>query len=190
MKPIILVTGLARSGLTMTMQMLHAGGLNCLGEFPAFEPYGIGDIPWEKCEGIAVKLIDPQLQRPPSGREYKIILLHRNAWQQAKSTIKFVRALTTGIIPPPSTFRLMRSIRRDCSEIRQWARQHDRISINFEDIVKHPTAAALRIESFVGEKLDTVKMSAAVIPRGTACLKGLLEIDMIEKGGQGNAGTK
>lgn len=40
----IIVTGIARSGLSLTMQMLHAGGIPCAGEPPAFEPYPLGQI--------------------------------------------------------------------------------------------------------------------------------------------------
>ena len=37
-RPCIIVSGLGRCGSSLVMQMLHAGGVECLGAPPAFEP--------------------------------------------------------------------------------------------------------------------------------------------------------
>lgn len=54
-KETVIVAGITRSGLTATMQMLAGGGFPCLGEYPGFEPYGVGQVPWQRCEGLAVQ---------------------------------------------------------------------------------------------------------------------------------------
>ena len=97
----LIVPGIARSGLTVTMQMLNAGGYPCVGEYPAFEKYNIGDIPWEECVGKAVKVVDTHIQFPPEGR-YKVIFLTRDIKQQVKSQCKFLKFIA-GIDSKPSS---------------------------------------------------------------------------------------
>lgn len=84
----LIVAGITRSGLTVTMQMLHAGGYPCMGEYPAFECFDIGKIPWRECEGFAVKAVDAQLQNPPDSA-CKVIRLRRNLVEQCKSINKW-----------------------------------------------------------------------------------------------------
>lgn len=88
----VLVCGCARSGLSLTMQLLYKGGYPCFGEYPAFEDYEIGQINYTENIGKAIKLVDTQLQFPPTGAYY-VIVLHRDFKEQAKSTVKFLRAL-------------------------------------------------------------------------------------------------
>ena len=88
----IIVGGVTRSGMTVTMQMLHMGGFPCFGNPPAFETYMIEKIPWGECEGRAVKLIDMHRHFPPNG-DYRVILLKRSLREQAKSINKFLRML-------------------------------------------------------------------------------------------------
>lgn len=70
----LIVAGITRSGLSLTMQMLHAGGYPCEGEPPDFEPHPVGEMPWERCERRAVKLVDAHHQFPPAG-SYDVIRL-------------------------------------------------------------------------------------------------------------------
>ena len=64
----ILILGLARSGTSLLMQMLEAGGYPCFGEGPGFEPCMPDDIPWNEVKGKAVKVLDPQYGKfPPKG---------------------------------------------------------------------------------------------------------------------------
>lgn len=178
----IIVAGIARSGLTMTMQMLNAGGHPCAGEYPAFEPYGIGDIPWMILKGKAVKLVDAQLQLPRKLKKQSVILLTRDLAQQAKSLNKFIGALTG--LPPTSEAALIRSYKRDYAVIRKWAKKQTCITLSFEDVLKHPRKNAEAIARFTGKDLDLEKMAAAVIPRSPDCHKELLEAGMVEKGRQ------
>ena len=66
----IIVAGLTRSGLSVTMQMLWAGGYPCLGRWPAFEQYAVGRVPWHLLpDRVAVKLVDAQLSKAKASLE-------------------------------------------------------------------------------------------------------------------------
>ncbi|MHB8286386.1 MAG: hypothetical protein ACYDD1_17175 [Caulobacteraceae bacterium] len=67
LKPTIIVSGLGRCGSSLTMQMLNAAGVHCVGSFPSFEgpeceAFQEGFITaerWAAVAGRAVKLLDP-----------------------------------------------------------------------------------------------------------------------------------
>lgn len=173
----IIVAGLTRCGLTVTMQMLHAGGYPCAGEYPAFEPYGVGEIPWKECQGKAVKFVDPQLQFPKKLKGKKVILLSRDTVEQAKSQVKFLRAFFPIISPAPGK-SLIRSINRDQSIIGLWAKKnHKVLPLRFEEIISTPQEVAQRLADFVGGNLDANKMAEVVVPRSTDCYLGMLELE-------------
>ena len=176
-RPMIIVTGIARSGLTAVMQMLHVGGYPCAGEYPAFEPYQIGEIPWNVCKGKAIKLVDAQLHMPHKLKKQKVILLSRDLAQQAKSLNKFINALTG--LPPTSESALIRSYRKDYALIGKWVKRQHAITIRFEDIVTAPRETARVIADFSGKNLDVEKMAKVIIPRGPECHPQLLETGMI-----------
>ena len=174
----VIVAGITRSGLSLTMQMLSAGGYPCKGEWPAFEPFQIGRIPWSECKGFAVKLIDPQRRFPPPG-DYRIIRLSRDLREQAKSFNQFNAAFG---FPPVPAGRLIKSFKRDYRVIDKWARRHRTMRLDFETIITDTTHAAEMISTFVRAELDIEKMVACVVVRNPECHPGLLELSLIQKG--------
>lgn len=68
MTGMVIVSGFGRCGSSMTMQMLAAGGIECLGEWPSFEhPKALKlDMAWLRAqEGKALKVLDPHRHRLP-----------------------------------------------------------------------------------------------------------------------------
>ena len=179
----MIVAGITRSGLTATMQMLNAGGLVCAGEYPAFEPYSIGEIPWEQCKGKVVKLVDAQLQFPP-GNGHKVILLKRDRKQQAKSINKFLGAIAN--LPPMPNKPLVKSLDHDYKIIKKWAKKQNVLHLSFEEIITHPEKVVEDISDFLDfawPLFDIKKAAEAiVVGRGTDCYPGLLEFKTIKKG--------
>ena len=173
----IIIAGIARSGLTVTMQMLHSGGFPCVGEWPAFEPYGFGEKPWDECQGKAVKLVDAQLQLPADGR-YNIIRLHRDAKQQAKSHKKLMQAILGRSIGV-SAGQVIESFAADYAVIDRWAKEHRTLHLHFEDIIKQPMETARKLAEWTEKPLDVEKMASCVIKRKTDCHPTLLELEMI-----------
>ena len=156
----------------MTMQMLHAGGYPCAGEYPVFEPYKIGDIPWNSVKGKAVKLLDAHLHLPFELKRQKVILLTRDPIQQARSFNKFLLHIIG--LPPVPESNLKLSFKKDYATISKWLKRHDVLKLQFEDIIKNPMDAAQKIVVFSGQNLSLTKMAAAVIPRDPECYPGFL----------------
>jgi len=177
MRPTIIVAGCTRSGMTMTMQMLQAGGVPVVGKFPAFEEYELGSIPWGDVQGKAVKLVDSHLHFPPDSLgPYRVLLTTRNIVQQAMSTAKFLK--DQGFHLGIDQMRLRKSIERDNAAIREWAeRQESVLHVQFEATLANTEAAAAKIRDFIGPEysLDADRAAGAVIKRSPKCYPGLME---------------
>lgn len=174
----IIVAGIARSGLTATMQMLNAGGYPCVGEYPAFEAYQIGQVPVGILKGKAFKCVDTHLHFPNPG-DYHVIRLRRNLKQQAKSSLKFLRMLGQPV-DRRAVKQFEKSFPQDYRKIDSWAkRQKGVLEIDFENIILDPVEVAKRIAEFTGESLDIDKMASVIIKRGPECYDGMLELEMI-----------
>ena len=172
----IIIAGITRSGMTATMQMLNAGGYPCAGMYPGFEPFQLNQIPWDECKGMAVKLIDPQLQFPPNG-DYKIILLKRDIKHQAKSMIKFLSSC--GFHAKINMKAMKKSIKDDYKKIKSWSKNYDTINLRFEEIIEYPVQSAELIANFVGCEMDFIRMSGVIIDRSSDCSSELFELEMM-----------
>ncbi len=171
----IIVAGIIRSGLTATMQMLDKGGYPCLGKFPGFEEYPIGEVPWRECEGKAVKLIDSHRQLPPKG-QYHVIRLARDIDEQVKSHIKFMKLMGLHVRPERDWNALKINIVRDYQIIDEWAsKQVKSIIVNFENFIKDPLTTALFIKSEFDISLDCEAAASAIVDRDPKCLDDFLE---------------
>lgn len=178
-EPTVIVAGITRSGLSLTMQMLHAGGYPCVGHPPAFEEYPVGEIPWPEVRGKAVKVVDTHLHLPPPGR-YFVIRLLRDLREQARSLNKWTSAMFR--LPPAPISRIVASLRRDYATIDEWCFQQEKcLELRFEDILARPARAALDLCDFLGWDLDPARMREVVVTRPPECYGGLLEAELIRR---------
>lgn len=174
----IIVAGITRSGLTMTMQMLYAGGYPCAGDYPAFEPYDMKQVDFEKHRGEAVKAVDTHNQFPPAG-EYHVIRLTRNRTEQMKSITKMLKLLGE-VVTRNDRKRMERNLVKDYTNIDRWIRKQSAyLILSFEDILADPETAAHKLAEFVGEPLDIEKMVKIVTKRSPKCYDGMLEAAQI-----------
>ena len=172
----IVIAGITRSGLSLTMQMLEAGGIDCVGEWPAYEKYPMGSIQWEAIKGRAVKVVDTHRQLPPKGK-YKVIRLHRSISEQSKSIIRFMDQIGGITVPMSNCKKIARSLFYDYAIIDHWANKQDYVlRLKFEDLIKDKEQVANRLNVFLGGGLDTLKMQGVVIDRGVESQEELLEI--------------
>src|ERR1700704_3311791 len=103
---ITIVSGLPRSGTSLMMQMLDAGGLPVLsdGERKADTDNPKGYLEWERikqlpkdptliaeAEGKAVKVISQLILSLPEGHQYQIILMQRPLPEVLKSQDEMLR---------------------------------------------------------------------------------------------------
>lgn len=173
----IIVAGCARSGMTLTMNLLHYGGYPCFGPPPAFEEYEVGRIDWNEANGKAVKLVDTHIQFPPTG-EYLVILTKRDIKEQTRSTIKFMR-MVAGVKMPKDSPKLAKSIVDDWYKIKKWAeRQSKMIIVDFADTLRDPEGTVRQINELIGFELKPEAVNC-VIKRGPECYNEMLEAKLI-----------
>lgn len=148
--PTIAVCGFGRCGSSLVMQMLAAGGVPCLGEFPAFED----DLAREPmtaafasaCAGRAVKLLDPQRVGLPPGA--RVIWLDRDTAEQAKSFAKFLRMVAGRPCSRDQRRSIERGLFADRREAMRSIGGRQVLKLCFEQLLAEPAAAASQLGAF------------------------------------------
>jgi hypothetical protein len=176
----LIVTGVTRSGTSLTMQMLHGGGVPVFGQYPSYEDFDPLGINWGKLHGKAIKLPDIHNWFPPTGN-YKVILLKRNCTEQARSMKKFMKAAMMPV-NAISINSIEKSIVADMRKIRSWASKQKGglFEIEFENIINDPLETSKKINAFLGGYCNVMAMASQVVPRETKCLKHMLEPQLIK----------
>ena len=178
--PVIVVCGLGRCGTTLTMNMLAAAGIPCVGEAPAYEPavaYPIGPDWFRQQNGQALKVLDPHRSKLPKFEAYAAIWLTRDHREQAASQAKLATLLNG--LPRVGRAHLRRwisGLREEERTARAWLGAHPRLDIQFEDLIDITTGSAGRICRFLKPyfgDVDPVAMERVILPRGPACQPGL-----------------
>lgn len=181
MKRTIIVMGCCRSGMSLTMQMLNAGGVPCVGEYPAFEQYRVNDVPWEAVKGKAVKLVNSEVQLPPSSLDARAIVTSRSLIQQTLSTDKFMRYVHG--IGFRDLSQLKDSIMNSYVDITEYIRKENMecLHLKFEDVITDALGAARRISKYLeGEvECDPEVMAKVVYERDPECYDGMLELKLL-----------
>jgi hypothetical protein len=196
MKPTIIVAGLGRCGSTMTMHMLAAAGVPCLGQPPGYEAAETRhdvEPSWLLNQGgSAVKILDPQRvlnfgkNWVQIDEDVKVIWLERRHAEQAKSIAKMLR-MVEGLDPRN---RHIKRIHKGLDDDRRRARYllqgwcWPTITLRFEETLARPLVASQAIARFLAPdfELDTNAMAAAVRPRSPLCAKDLsMELTLLKE---------
>lgn len=176
---ITVVSGVPRSGTSLVMQMLQAGGVPLLvdGVRPADEhnPRGYfeyepvkglaGDASWlPQARGRAVKVIHVLLRSLPEGFDYRVILVRRDLRQVVASQDAML-AGGAGAPAGPAGERLAEIYAQQLQEIEAWLEDRQRLRVlrvEHAALVADPLATARAIAAFL--ELDGVAgaMAAAV----------------------------
>lgn len=196
--PIILICGFGRCGTSLVMQMLAAGGIPVVGKAPGHEehpPRGADAAYWrEHYAGRALKVLDPHLNRPPAGLDYRILWLDRDSRQQALSQMKFGLALgLKNTEPQKVTIKRLQKLNfferpRAVATIRTVAGEENCYGMFFEQIINTPHAAATRLWEAFGQ-FSTIKdaLPDEIVPRMARVIKfrssdnypGLMELSLM-----------
>lgn len=177
---ITVVSGLPRSGTSLLMQMLHAGGFPILcdqqrqpdpdnpsGYFEYAPVRGLErDASWmPNAEGQAVKIVSPLLKSLPTGHSYNIIFMRRNLDEVLASQ---ERMLARRGQPAGPDRTLMRThFERHLQQVTSWLATQSQIRVlelEYAQVVTNPTTAAEAITSFLNTPLNIPAMIAAVDP--------------------------
>jgi len=184
-KTFVIVSGLPRSGTSLMMQMLEAGGLppmtdrqraadvdNPRGYYEweaikqiAKKPELLDD---EAIAGHAIKCISMLLPSLPAKHQYKVIFMMRPIAEVVASQHAMTNRLgTKGANLDPEQFE--RGLRAHREEIRRWAKNAahlELLEIDYPALVQDPAPAITKLAEFLGaESLPNQQsMAAAVDP--------------------------
>jgi len=180
-RPIVVVSGLPRSGTSMMMRMLEAGGVvpvqdgvraaddsNPKGYFE-FEPVkGLdkdGDRSWlPTARGKAVKIISFLLTWLPEDHNYLVIFMHRHADEIIASQHAMLTARGEAIAEGDAA-RSREVFRRHVTQVERFmaGRACFRVlPVQYHEVIAAPDAAAAQVAAFLGRRLDTAAMARSV----------------------------
>ena len=179
-EPIIIVSGLPRSGTSMTMKMLEAGGMRLVTDEIRtadednpkgyFEMERVKDLAKEQdktylaeTRGKAVKIISYLLKDLPRNNNYKILFMHRNLQEvlasQAKMLARREETTETG------DEKMIELYENHLWRVKYLLDHHphlEHIDINYKEVLENPAKQSLRIRNFIGQDLNVEKMAAVV----------------------------
>ncbi len=174
---VIIVSGLPRSGTSMLMGMLAAGGCETLSDdvrkADADNPNGYFECQsvkglardnsiFQEAKGKAIKVVSPLLQHLPEGCSYRVIFLRRSLEEVIDSQKKM---LTRNGNIGAHAVDLQRSFTGHLAFIQQWLAQRSDVEtmyLRYADVVKQPGDAAVEISRFLNRELSIPEMVAAV----------------------------
>lgn len=180
-RPIIVVSGLPRSGTSMAMKMLEAGGMEIVtdGEREADEDNPRGyyedervkdlantpDKSWLRASrGRAVKVISFLLKDLPANLNYQVILMRRDLTEVLASQRKMLdRRGEADETPDERMMELWQDQLWRVNYLLKKAPQFEWVEIDYGEALRDPAAAATRIAGLV-EGLDEKAMAEVVDP--------------------------
>lgn len=181
MSTIIIVSGLPRSGTSMMMKMLEAGGVQTLtdnirkadednlkGYFEFERVKKIEhDKTWLKeAENKAVKLISALLKHLPNDYNYKIIFMKRDLGEILASQKKMLerRGEVLDIVPDKYMENLFK---KHLSEVENWLKEQSNIKtlyVSYNDTLSNPKKTVRNVINFLNRDLDFKKMTNVINP--------------------------
>ena len=179
---ITIVSGLPRSGTSMMMKMLEAGGLTPLTdhirqadadnpkgyyEFERVKKLRENDTAWlPDAEGKVVKIIASLLPHLPPTHEYRVVFMRRAMTEILASQRQML--IRRGEDPDKVSNEEMAALfERHLQQVDAWIAKQPhvkRIDVDYNQVLAAPEAEAARINHFLGGELDAEKMAGVVDP--------------------------
>lgn len=179
-EPIIIVSGLPRSGTSMMMKMLEAGGIlpltdkireadndNPKGyyEFERVKQLDKGDVAWlADTQGKVVKIISALLKHLPADYDYRIIFMRRNMPEILASQRKML--IRRGENADDMDDAKMAALfEKHLQGTIHWIESQPNVSVlyvHYSDMLADPTPQIKRVNEFLGSRLDETAMAGVV----------------------------
>jgi hypothetical protein len=180
---IVVVSGLPRSGTSMMMKMLEAGGIPPLTdhqraadednpkgyyEFERVKKLKEGDYAWlEQAEGRAVKVISALLEHLPGDYRYRVLFMKRAMPEILASQKEMLirRGEDPKSVPDEEMAGLFT---QHLAKLENWLEGQKNITVlylNYNTLLEDPEPYVHQINAFLGDGLDTAQMSAVVDPK-------------------------
>jgi LPS sulfotransferase NodH len=177
---ITIVSGLPRSGTSLMMQMLAAGGMALLTDherkpdidnprgYCEWEPAKL--LPKEpsridEAEGKAVKVISQLLLSLPRGRSYKVIFMERPLPEVLASQDEMLKRRGTSEAADHEALTI--AFRDHMRQIVAWLEHREDIPIcriGYRKVLSDPRGCAETVRDFLGLDLDVEAMAGSVDP--------------------------
>ena len=178
-EPLIVVSGLPRSGTSMTMQMLESSGLDIAtdgirkpGEDNPkgyYEYERVKDLEKEtdksylkEFRGKIIKIISFLLKDLPETNNYKVVFMRRNLDEILASQTKMLK--NRGETSESSDEEMLELYKNHLWKVNYLMKHRscfEFLEVNYKDVVENPRREAARISEFLGN-LDVDKMTSAV----------------------------
>ena len=174
---LVIVSGIPRSGTSLLMQMLRAGGVEILSdhqrEADRSNPKGYFELEAVKSlakdnsclknqTGKAVKVISSLLKYLPKDQNYKVIFINRNIQEIIRSQQKMLDKIVDKY--PKS---LLKIFNKKAQRVKDWAENQPNIDIcnfHYEDIIENPQKEVDRIINFLNAPLRKERMINVIDP--------------------------
>lgn len=181
-KRLIIVSGLPRSGTSMMMKMLEAGGIlamtdnlriadddnpNGYYEVEQVKQLKAGQTTWlAEADGQAIKVISALLEYLPREHDYQIIFMQRPMTEILASQKQMLirRGEPTDLVTDDA---LAVMYDKHLVSVSQWlAKQPNmqRLDLQYGDVLGDPMTAAQQVADFLGQSLNITNMAGVVDP--------------------------
>ena len=180
-EPLVVVSGLPRSGTSMMMKMLEAGGVAIWSDHERgadidnpkgyFELERIKHLEKEtdkaylrEGRGKAVKAISFLIKDLPDDNDYRVIFMRRDLDEVIASQEKMIARLDQGDTSADAE-ALKEAYRNDIVRTRLLCKKRpnfELIEISYRAAIEDPAAACRRVNEFLGGRLDEAAMRTAV----------------------------
>ena len=179
--PVIVVTGLPRSGTSMMMRMLQAGGVAVLTDgiraADADNPYGYyefepvkrlkHDQSWvASARGRAVKVVYALLDQLPASTPYKVIFMRRHVQEVVASQDAMLSRRGTPVVPSQSQ-HVIQLFEEELRKVDRWLAAQRRfhvLHVDYNQAITDPGTACARVNAFLELNLDETRMRSVVTP--------------------------
>ena len=179
---VTVVSGLPRSGTSMMMAMLEAGGLAPLTdgereanvdnpkgyyEFERVKKLDKGDTAWvPQARGKAVKVISALLRHLPESERYRVIFMRRELKEVLASQKKMLER--RGEDPDKASDEELEELfLQHIDHVQAWAGDHGNVElleVSYNEIMADATGPVHQVNTFVGGGLDEQAMLDVVDP--------------------------
>jgi len=177
--PIVVVTGLPRSGTSMMMRMLEAGGVPLLVDgvrkadldnpngYYEYEPVKLlkQNSSWVAgASGKAVKMVYLLVHDLPPSLPYNVIFMRRVVEEIVASQDEMLRRSGTQVSPDESR-QLIGLFRDELRAFEAWlatTRNFRVLYVDYNQTIDNPQETSARIKWFLGAELDERRMQSVV----------------------------
>lgn len=176
---IIIVSGLPRSGTSVMMQLLDAGGIptvtdnlraadpdNPRGYYEFEKVKQIDrDASWlPEVRGKAVKMVSQLLPKLPPTERYKIVFMERDFDEMLASQERMLARLGRPAAPRD---QIIPAFTQHLERVHQWLSRQPHVAVlrvRYRSLVERPAEEVARLDEFLGGRLDVARAVGAVDP--------------------------